>query len=96
VGAVAKVLSATDATSKTTGAVIISGGLGVTKNIHGKDIFVEDIVSNSVVTLDTTQSTSNITGATIISGGLGLLRGSTVLPSTQLIRQMLLLKQLVL
>ena len=65
----------TDATSKTTGAVIVSGGLGVTKNIHGKDIFVEDIVSNSVVVLDTTQASSNTTGAVIISGGLGVAKG---------------------
>ena len=65
----------TDATSKTTGTVIISGGLGVTKNIHGKDIFVEDIVSNSVVILDTTTASSNAAGAVIVSGGLGVAKG---------------------
>ena len=56
VGAVAKVISGTDATSKTTGALIVTGGLGVAKNIHGKNVFVEDVVSNSVVILDNTTS----------------------------------------
>ena len=54
VGAVTKVLSATDSTSKTTGALIVTGGVGISKNIHGKNVFVEDVVSNSVVILDTT------------------------------------------
>ena len=72
VGAVAKVISATDATSKTTGALIVTGGLGVAKNIHGKNVFVEDIVSNSVVILDTTVSSSKTTGALIVAGGLGV------------------------
>ena len=44
--------------------------MGVTKNIHGKDIFVEDIVSNSVAVLDTTQATSITTGALTIAGGI--------------------------
>ena len=70
VGAVAKVLSTTDATSKTTGALIVTGGLGVSKNIHGKDVFVEDVVSNSVVILDTTTSTSVTTGALKVVGGV--------------------------
>ena len=70
VGAVAKVLSTTDATSKTTGALIVTGGLGVSKNIHGKDVFVEDVVSNSVVILDTTTSTSVTTGALKVAGGI--------------------------
>ena len=70
VGAVAKVISATDATSKTTGALIVTGGLGVAKNIHGKNVFVEDVVSNSVVILDTTTSTSATTGALKVAGGI--------------------------
>jgi len=36
---------------------------------------VEDIVSNSVVVLDTTQASSNTTGAVIVSGGLGVAKG---------------------
>ena len=70
VGAVTKVFSATDATSKTTGALIVTGGLGVAKNIHGKNVFVEDVVSNSVVILDTTTSTSVTTGALKVTGGI--------------------------
>jgi len=72
VGAVAKVISGTDATSKTTGALIVTGGLGVAKNIHGKNVFVEDVVSNSVVILDTTDASSKTTGALKVSGGLGV------------------------
>ena len=70
VGAVAKIISGTDATSKTTGALIVTGGLGVAKNIHGKNVFVEDVVSNSVVILDTTTSTSATTGALKVAGGI--------------------------
>ena len=64
----------TDATSKTTGALIVTGGLGVAKNIHGKNVFVEDVVSNSVVILDTTDATSKTTGALIVTGGLGVAK----------------------
>ena len=70
VGAVAKVLSATDASSKTTGALIVTGGVGISKDIHAKNIFVEDVVSNSVVILDTTTSTSATTGALQVAGGI--------------------------
>ena len=70
VGAVAKIISGTDASSKTTGALIVTGGLGVAKNIHGKNVFVEDVVSNSVVILDTTTSTSATTGALKVAGGI--------------------------
>jgi len=67
-----KILDTTNATSKTTGALTVAGGLGVTMNIHGKNIFVEDIVSNSVVVLDTTNATSKTTGALIVTGGVGI------------------------
>ena len=70
VGAVTKVLSATDSTSKTTGALIVTGGVGISKNIHGKNVFVEDVVSNSVVILDTTTSSSATTGALKVVGGI--------------------------
>jgi len=70
VGAVTKVLSATDSTSKTTGALIVTGGVGISKNIHGKNVFVEDVVSNSVVILDTTTSSSATTGALQVVGGI--------------------------
>jgi hypothetical protein len=66
------VLDTTNATSKTTGAIRISGGLGVSEDIHGKNVFIEDVVSNSVAVLDTTNATSKTTGAVTISGGLGV------------------------
>ncbi len=78
VGAVAKVISATDATSKTTGALIVTGGLGVAKNIHGKNVFVEDVVSNSVVILDTTTSTNATTGALKVAGGISTQKNLNV------------------
>ena len=74
VGAVTKVLSATDSTSKTTGALIVTGGIGISKNIHGKNVFVEDVVSNSVVILDTTDATSKTTGTLTVAGGIGVAK----------------------
>ena len=74
VGAVTKVLSATDSTSKTTGALIVTGGVGISKNIHGKNVFVEDVVSNSVVILDTTDATSKTTGTLTVAGGIGVAK----------------------
>jgi hypothetical protein len=62
----------TNSTSKTTGALIVGGGLGVSQDIHGKNVFIEDVVSNSVAVLDTTNATSKTTGAIRISGGLGV------------------------
>jgi hypothetical protein len=64
--------NATNATSKTTGSLILGGGLGVAGDIHGKNVFIEDVVSNSVAVLDTTNATSKTTGAVRISGGLGV------------------------
>jgi hypothetical protein len=67
------ITNATNATSKSTGALILSGGgLGVTGDIHGRNVFIEDVVSNSVAVLDTTNATSKTTGAVRISGGLGV------------------------
>ena len=51
---------------KGVGALIVAGGIGVTENIHGKNVFIEDVVSNSVVILDTTNATSKTTGALIV------------------------------
>jgi len=67
------ITNATNATSKSTGALILSGGgLGVAEDIHGRNVFIEDVVSNSVAVLDTTNATSKTTGAVRISGGLGV------------------------
>jgi enhancing lycopene biosynthesis protein 2 len=55
----------TQASSNTTGAVIVSGGLGVAKGIYGATVNVTD----------ETQASSNTTGAVIVSGGLGVAKG---------------------
>ena len=72
VGAVAKVISATDASSKTTGALIVTGGVGISKNIHALNANFEDVEADSVNVTDTTVSSSKTTGALIVAGGLGV------------------------
>jgi len=70
----------TTTTSKTTGAVKITGGLGVGGNIHATHVNFEDVVADSIVVEDTTVSSSKTTGAVKIAGGLGVsgaLFGST-------------------
>lgn len=70
----------TTTTSKTTGAVKITGGLGVGGNIHATHANFEDVVADSIVVEDTTVSSSKTTGAVKIAGGLGVsgaLFGST-------------------
>jgi len=68
------VYGTTNATSKTTGALIVAGGIGVSEDIHGKNVFIEDVVSNSVVILDTTEATSSTTGALKAAGGVGIAK----------------------
>jgi len=70
VGAVAKVISATDASSKTTGALIVTGGVGISKNIHAQHANFEDVEADSVTVTDTTTSTSATTGALKVAGGI--------------------------
>ena len=72
VGAVAKVLSATDASSKTTGALIVTGGVGISKDIHALNANFEDVEADSVNITDTTQSNNQTTGALKVAGGLGV------------------------
>jgi enhancing lycopene biosynthesis protein 2 len=64
-GGAVTLTNATNSTSNTTGAVIVSGGLGVAKGIYGATVNVTD----------ETQASSNTTGAAIISGGLGVAKG---------------------
>jgi hypothetical protein len=72
VGGITKVWGATDASSMTTGAMQIVGGLGVSKNIHAKNANFEDTEVDSLNVTDTTASTSTTTGAAKIAGGLGV------------------------
>ena len=68
VGGVTKVWDETDATTTTSGALQVLGGLGVAKSIHAADTTFE-----SVTVTDTTHSTTKDTGAIIVqNGGLGV------------------------
>ena len=74
------IADATLSTSKTTGALKIIGGVGVSGNIHATHVNVEDVEADSLTVTDTTVSSSKTTGAVKITGGLGVsgaLFGST-------------------
>jgi hypothetical protein len=58
-----KVIGGTASTSNTTGALIVTGGIGLTGAING---------SGAIRTTDTTTSTSTTTGALIVDGGVGI------------------------
>ena len=62
----------TSTTSKTSGAVQIAGGLGVSGNVHGLNANFEDVIANSVIINDTTFSESRTTGALVVAGGVGV------------------------
>ena len=66
------IADATLSTSKTTGAVKITGGLGVSGNIHATHVNVEDVEADSLTVTDTTVTSSKTTGAVTIAGGLGV------------------------
>jgi hypothetical protein len=68
------ITNATNATSKTTGALILSnGGLGVAGDIYATNTNFEDVEADSVTVTDATPSTSKASGALILSnGGLGV------------------------
>jgi predicted acyltransferase (DUF342 family) len=68
VGGTAKIWDATDATTTTSGALQVVGGLGVAKTI-----FAADMSSGSVDVTDDTTSTSTSTGALTVGGGVGVV-----------------------
>jgi hypothetical protein len=67
VGGVTKVWDETDATTTTSGALQVLGGLGVVKSIHAADTTFE-----SVTVTDTTISANTISGALQVAGGIGV------------------------
>ena len=63
-----RVTSTTDSTSTGSGAVIVSGGLGV-----AKALYAAGITSTAAIRVtDSTDSTSTLTGALTVTGGLGV------------------------
>jgi hypothetical protein len=66
------VTDGTDASSKTTGAVTIIGGLGVGKNIHAKDVNFEAAILDSATIQNVTSTTNKTSGALIVGGGIGV------------------------
>jgi len=75
VGAQSNFQAATSSTSSTTGAVVITGGLGV----GGKINSANDINSSGVLTVtNSTDSSSTGTGGIVTSGGLGVARNAYI------------------
>src|SRR5210317_945204 len=58
------------ATSKTTGALQVAGGVGISGDIHATHANLEDVEADSVTVTDTTTSTSITTGALKVAGGM--------------------------
>jgi cytoskeletal protein CcmA (bactofilin family) len=58
------------ATSKTTGALQVAGGVGISGDIHATHANLEDVEADSVTVTDTTTSTSTTTGALKVAGGM--------------------------
>ena len=66
------VYRATSSTSRTTGALIVGGGLGVGGDIHATHANLEDVEADSINITDTTASSSKTTGALKVAGGAGI------------------------
>ena len=84
---VVEVEGTTESTSTSTGALIVSGGVGIASNLHvGGNVFVTNATTLSstldvtgVTNLnDTTTSTSTTTGALIVDGGVGIAENVNV------------------
>ena len=78
----------TEATSSSTGALIVSGGVGVASNLHvGGNVFVTNATTLSstlgVTGATTLSSTLGVTGATTLSSTLGVTGATTVSDNTE-------------
>jgi ubiquitin len=58
------------ASSKTTGALQVTGGVGIQGDIHATHANLEDVEADSLTVTDTTTSTSTTTGALKVAGGM--------------------------
>jgi hypothetical protein len=63
------VTSTTNSTSKTSGALIVSGGVGINNDVY---IGGSETVAGVLKVTDTTQSTSSVNGAVVVTGGVGI------------------------
>ena len=60
------------ATSKTTGALQVTGGVGIQGDIHATHANLEDVEADSVTVTDATAATSVTSGALQVVGGVGI------------------------
>jgi predicted acyltransferase (DUF342 family) len=60
------------ATSKTTGALQVTGGIGVQGDIHATHANLEDVEADSITVTDATAATSVTSGALQVVGGVGI------------------------
>jgi len=65
----------TQSTSTTTGALIVTGGVGIAKNLFVGGNFA---VTGVTTITDTTQSTDKDTGALVIEGGVGIEKNTNI------------------
>src|SRR6056300_517094 len=62
----------TSATSKTTGALQVTGGVGIQGDIHATHANLEDVEADSVTVTDATAATDKTSGALKVTGGVGI------------------------
>jgi cytoskeletal protein CcmA (bactofilin family) len=62
----------TAATSKTTGALQVTGGVGIQGDIHATHANLEDLEADSVTVTDATAATDKTSGALQVAGGVGI------------------------
>src|SRR5210317_958864 len=62
----------TAVTSKTTGALQVPGGVGISGALYGANANLEDVEADSVTVTDATEATSTTTGALKVTGGVGI------------------------
>jgi cytoskeletal protein CcmA (bactofilin family) len=62
----------TAVTSKTTGALQVTGGVGIQGDIHATHANLEDVEADSVTVTDATAATSVTSGALQVVGGVGI------------------------